>query len=499
MRFTLSLFSFRSAVGGVALGLLTTVGAAAQATRFTAAQLQPDARMLRAALEQLHPGLYRHVDSVDANKRFMALEDQWAQPQTLPHAYRDLTLLLAGLRDAHTYANPLNQNKAVRGALFERPTCLPLHFRIIDKRMIVTAAVDSGALPRGTEILSIDDRPVAVILDSLLPAVRADGANDGNRLDRLELTDDEPVESFDALYPLFFSVGRSFALTVKASDKAAPRTVVVGAVPAVARKSALARRGADHHWRLTFPDRRTARLTLPDFVTWRDPKFDWKKWLAESFATIQSKGADALILDVRRCEGGNDEVVTELLRYLTTQPLTRVPQRQLWRTDHVPDNLLPFLDSWDPALKKLNPADFRHATDGGYERIAERAARVPLKPHPTAFSGKHIYALCGPRNSSASFQLLQELQAARLATLVGRPTGGNRRGTSGGKFFLLRLPNTGLEVDVPLISYAPLRAQPDEGLEPDDVVEHTVEGLRAGIDPEMARVSELLRDERTER
>ncbi|MBC7448661.1 MAG: hypothetical protein H7330_11445 [Hymenobacteraceae bacterium] len=486
---------------GVLLLLTTAPVSHAQTIRFAPSQLQPDARLLHSALAQLHPGLYRHIDSVEIARRFAELETQWEKPQTLPAAYRDLSLLLASFHDAHTYANPTNQSKTVRAALFGRATCLPFHFRLIEKRMIVTAAVDSGALPRGTEVTRIDDRSVESILDSLLPAVRADGANDANRLSRLEIRGDESVETFDALYSLFFFVGRSFALTAKASDKAAPRSVTVAALPASAREAALARRRTTDvpYWRLEFPDSRTARVTLPGFDTWRDPKFDWKKWLAESFATIRAKRIEALVIDVRRCEGGNDEVVIELLRYLSPKPLTRVPLRRLWRVDHIPNGLLPFLDTWNPALKNLSPADFYATTDGAYERLADRTNRTQLRPYATAFTGKTIYALCGPRNSSAAFQLLHELQAARLATLDGQPTGGNRRGITGGQFFMVRLPNTGLEVDLPLISYAPLRAQPDAGLEPDDLVEPTIEALRAGIDQEMARVRALLREERTER
>ena len=500
MRFSTRRFLFLWAWCGAAWLLNAPVGHA-QGTRLTAAQLQPDARLLRAALEHLHPSLYRHVDSLEVVRRFAVLEAQWAQPQSLPSAYRELTLLLAGLRDAPTYANPANQSKTVRAALFGRATCLPFHFRLIEKRMIVTAAVDSGALPRGTEVLKINEIAVATILDSLLPAVRADGANDGNRLSRLELAGDESVETFDALYPLFFPAGRPFVLTVKASDTAPELVLTVPALPAAARETALTRyrTGAAAHWRLDFPDPHTARLTLPTLATWREEKRDWKSWLAASFATIQAKRAGALILDVRACDGGHDVVVAELLRYLTTKPLARVPQRRLWRADHIPANLQPFLDSWSAELKTISPADFKLTNDGAYERLADRAARLPLQPYPTAFSGKNIYALCGPRNSAAAFQLLLELQTAHLATLVGRPTGGNRRGTTGGQFFLLRLPNTGFEVDLPMVSYAPLRAQADDGLEPDDFVESTVAALRAGTDPEMARVTALLRDERTER
>lgn len=491
-------FVLSALIGGAAL-LLPAPGRA-QGGRLQPGQLQPDARLLRDALERLHPCLYRHVDSLEVTHRFAVLETQWAQPQTLATAYRDLTMLLAGLRDAATYANPRHQSKAVRGVLFDRATSLPFHFRLVDKRMFVTAATDSGALPRGTEITRINDVAVPVILDTLLAATRADGANDFNRFSRLEIRGDEPVETFDALYPLFYPVGRVFTLTVRTTEKAAPRSLTVAPLPASAREAELARRRPTNpRWRLDFPDRRTARLVFPDLAPSAAPKPDWKNWLAESFATIQAKHIDALILDVRAAADGPDEVVSELLRYLTPKPLPRLPQRRLWRFDQVPAGLLAFLEPSTPTLTTLSPADFQATSDGAYERLADRTARVPLRPYPTAFVGKNAYVLCGPRNSGGVFQLLQEIQTAHLATLVGQPTGGNRRGTSGGEFFRLRLPNTGLEVDVPLIAFSPLRAQPDEGLQPDDIVEPTVEVIRAGTDPDMARVRALLRDERTER
>jgi hypothetical protein len=348
--------------------------------------------------------------------------------------------------------------------------------------------------------MRIDDIAVSAILDTLLTVTRADGANDLNRLRRLEVRGDEQAEAFDILYPLFYPVGGRLALTVRSDDKAPSRQLIVDALPAIVREDALARRySTEAGWRLDFLDTRTARLTLTSLVPGADTKLDWKKWLAESFATIQAKRIEALVLDVRAAEDGTDEVVSELLRYLALKPLPRVPQRRLWRTDQVPPGLQSFLEASSPLLSSLRPADFQATNDGAYERLSDRTVRVPIRPYPTAFAGKNTYALCGPRNSGAVFQLLQELQAAHLATLVGQPTGGNRRGTTGGQFFRLRLPNTGLEVDVPMISYSPLRAQPDEGLQPDDLVEPTVEALRAGIDPEMARIQALLRDERTER
>ncbi len=61
----------------------------------------------------------------------------------------------------------------------------------------------------------------------------------------------------------------------------------------------------------------------------------------------------------------------------------------------------------------------------------------------------HIFI--GPQTSSATFQLADFVRRSGIATLVGEPTGGNRRGINGGCFYFLRLPGTGLEIDLPLV------------------------------------------------
>jgi hypothetical protein len=54
-----------------------------------------------------------------------------------------------------------------------------------------------------------------------------------------------------------------------------------------------------------------------------------------------------------------------------------------------------------------------------------------------------------------------------LARIYGQPTGGNQRGINGGSFFFVRLPNSGLEADLPLVGVFPKEPKPDAGLLPD--------------------------------
>jgi C-terminal processing protease CtpA/Prc len=108
-------------------------------------------------------------------------------------------------------------------------------------------------------------------------------------------------------------------------------------------------------------------------------------------------------------------------------------------------------------------------------------------PH---FAGR-VFVLVGPSNSSATFQFADTIKRRGLGTLVGRTTGGNRRGINGGAFFFLKLPHSGIELDVPLIGTFPSDAQPDAGVEPDVRVTPTVDDIAHGRDAELDKALAL--------
>jgi C-terminal processing protease CtpA/Prc len=100
--------------------------------------------------------------------------------------------------------------------------------------------------------------------------------------------------------------------------------------------------------------------------------------------------------------------------------------------------------------------------------------------------------IIGAVNSSATFEFARALRAHQLGTLVGQTTGGNQRGINGGAFFFLRLPNSGIELDLPLIGQFPAGDPPDAGLEPDIAVQTTIDAIAAGRDAELGAVMEAI-------
>jgi hypothetical protein len=178
----------------------------------------------------------------------------------------------------------------------------------------------------------------------------------------------------------------------------------------------------------------------------------------------------------------------DLLSHLIASDLPAEPVRRRVRYRRVPDDLVPYLDTWDRSFLDWGASAVEPSA--GFFRLTKYdndASGSVVKPRPPRFTGR-VWVLVGAANSSATFEFAQAVQRNRLGTLVGQPTGGNQRGINGGAFFFLRLPRSGLELDLPLIGQFPDGERPDAGLEPDVLVVPAVSDIAGGRDAELEAV-----------
>jgi hypothetical protein len=501
----------RGAAGPALLLALASIaparGAAQSASRepvLLSAELLADVAILRRAYTEMHPGLLRYNTPEQVEASFRALEAEFARDRPLGEAYRALSVFLATIRCGHTYANFYNQPKDVVAALFQRQTRVPFRFRWLERRMIVTRSF-AGAAPLrpGTEVLAIDGVPVGAILDSLMQVSRADGGNDAKRVANLEVTGADRWEAFDIYHPLFFPrTGPRLRLDVLAPGAKARAVLDVDAQGDEQRleqfRASQPSAGVDSAavFTLSYATPRTAVLRMPTWALY-DSKWDWQGYLQQTFEELDRRKVTGLVLDLRDNEGGLD-VGNVILSHLAKAEL-RLPQyERRVRYRRAPADLVPYLDTWDRSF-----LDWGEAASGPSGSMFFRLTRYDddasgadiVRPAAPRFGGQ-VLVLVGAGNSSATFQFAQVVQRERLGRLVGQPTGGNQRGINGGAFFFLRLPNSHLEVDLPLIGSFPAEERPDAGLLPDVPVTRTVEGIARGRDEELDEALSLLRSGR---
>jgi Peptidase family S41 len=473
---------------GLGAGLFTLVprqAFGAAPAQLSGSKIKGDIAILRAAYTQMHPGLYRYATPAQMAARFDVLERDWSRDQSLASAYLSLSHFLASIKCGHSYANFYNQSEAVQRQLFGDIPRLPILFRWINGQIVITCnqSEDESLMP-GTTVTRINGVATQAILKRLIPLIRADGSNDAKRIALLELRAEDEWESFDIFFNLVFPGAATYALDLIDGDgrvsKASVAPISLDKRRAAKRNSAQARADGSV-WNIDYRADGVAILTMPDWGLY-DSKWDWAAYLDTCFAELDRRKTKALIVDIRGNEGGLDCGNAVIARMIDT-PLTveAVERRVRYRT--MPAALKPYLDTWDPSFATLGEGaqDLRN----GFFRLDAGPANS-IAPKGPRFGGKLIL-LCDAQNSSATFQFANIVKSYKLGTVIGAPTGGNRRGINGGSFYFLRLPNSGLEADLPLVGFFRTTPQPDAGLVPDINITLSARDIAINRDPAMER------------
>lgn len=445
-----------------------------------------DIAILRSAWETMHPGLYRYSTPEQITARLDGLAEAWATPATFRQRFLALSRVTASVRCGHTYPNPYNARAAARDPLYADRSLVPFRFRWIDSAMVVTHDDEGqGRFAPGTIITAIDGVPTSELLSRLIPLARADGTSVGKQTSLMEVRGEDRYEAFDIHLPLVLPVRDTARFTL------ADGTVVAAPLFTLAKRQASLPAAAQpardaNPWTLTREDDGIARLTMPTWGLYNST-FDWKSWLAGVMDDLTASGARGLIVDLRGNEGGSDCGDTILARLIAGDlPLPRDPSWVRYRK--APEALLPHLDTWDRSF--LDWGDQAVASDErpGFFRLVrdgDGTGGTVIRAEGQRFAGP-VAVICDASNSSATFSFCRTVKDNGLATLIGQTTGGNRRGINGGAFAFLRLPTSGIEVDLPLIAGFPLTPQPDAAILPDLAVPTTAQDIARGRDPQMA-------------
>lgn len=463
--------------------------------------LQEDVHILEKTLKYYHPGIYRYNTEEEIDKGLADLRKQFSEEQGEASVLLAFAKFANQLQCGHTYTNPWNMDAALRKRFMDKVHYLPFGFQLIDQQMVITRNVSNiKEIQTGTIIQSINGIPVERIIDSLLQVTKADGLHtQAHRLKTLELDafGMRDHQIFDMYFPLFFPMEKAaFEITYQDGDKTYSKLT-----PALSRADRMQKMEEKYgkapvkseKWDFYIDENQVAVVQLSDFAIW-SWDFDYKKWMADAFQQIKDQNAKGVVIDIRGNSGGLSEVSDELLTYLVKEDIQlENTYRQVIRNYQADSTLWPYLDGYDTSLKNGLPREYVDPLDNGMYQLKTQGDSKLIQAKALAFSGP-IFFVADATNSSATFSLLSAVQSNDIAKIVGEPGGGNKQGINGGSYFFLRLPNSKMEIDIPLIYYQPPTQMPDESIQPDISVKTTIEDIVNGKDAPMEKIKELMKE-----
>ena len=427
-------------------------------------ELKEDFQLFRTALEEAHPGIYRYETKSSMDGSFEAIEKQLHQPLNQQEFYKILNPVLAKIGCGHTKLIPSEDNGFMY--YYNTETLFPLKLFLDKNKAYVRYSYDTdNKLEPGTEITSINGMDMEEIIQGLLNNLFSDGHNQTFKYYELN-------RYFNALFSNFYlDEGKShneFNITYKHHGRKGSR-----ALPSVSYQKVLEHDAAEQNstpYQLEFKNAKTALMTIRTF--WPDgEKYNFEAFLKESFAEINDKNIENLILDLRGNEGGKDAFGSLLLSYLVNadfryyDKLVVATNEKFSFVDHA--QLPEGYDELRALITQTEDGEFR------WEHNGNLTVQTPQE-HP--FKGQ-IYVLIDGACFSVTSEFCAVANHLDRVSFIGEETGGGYYGNNSGAFVIVTLPNSKMKLGIPLMAYYTAVKDyefTDRGIMPDHPIRNTI-------------------------
>lgn len=406
-------------------------------TRFTIDQLQEDLRLMRSAMEKLHPAMYDYISKED----FDALFDQRFKGRKgsmeLEETFRMFAPLMARMGCMHSNVwMPSGYWDNQQGKLF------PIKMRFVGKSAYAYRSYsETDSLPAGAEVLSINGKPMKEILRDLKMVISADARSDQYKKFRLGFR-------FPLLYSLFYGHPDLFLVVYRNPGEETNRKAEIFPVPTIRIwKNMREPRDLDLDIR---DDISTAIMTIPHFVYYND-RDKFYDFVDGSFAEIEKRGIKNLIIDLRGNNGGDPFCAARLFANIAHEPVPYLSQP--------------------------------------YGRYAPLAEPVPLGENH--FNGK-LYVLIDGGGASTTGHLLGLLKHRKIGTLVGEETGATYICHDASTSFVLRHTRFQVWIATGTFASAVQGLPQDRGILPDIPVSPAPHDIAVGRDTVLEHTLSLI-------
>jgi len=454
--------------------------------KYPAEALKEDLKVLWDMLEEGHGGFDRYTPASMLKKSFDEAMKGLTGPLTEFDFYLRLLPLIAEVKDGHTRA----QISPPAGAfLDDQPIVIPVGLRFLGgKACIFRNLSEDRGIQEGAELLTINAMPVGEILSKLLPLIPNDAGIQTRKLRQLEYP-----ATFGRLFALRFGRPDSYRIRLRLYQSKDVQEITVPGIKGKDVVRILYERYPDAATRrplyeLSF--RGTAAiLTIRGFGD--DPgkgSLPYPEFLNNAFRTLEEKKTPNLIIDLRGNGGGRDEYGKLLFAHVMDRPFLYYKALET-KKDHY--DLFRFTDESPKDVEDL-AKQVKQNGRGWFDVLAHPNSGLQQPENP-GFIGRVAILLDG-LSFSATGETTSLFHFYKKAVFFGEECGAGYYGNTSGFMVMATLPNTRIQIRIPLVLYTvAVDGYPkDRGIVPEVPVSPTIEDLLTGRDPVLERALQYL-------
>ncbi|MFD0767300.1 S41 family peptidase [Mucilaginibacter lutimaris] len=454
--------------------------------------LKQDFDLTIRSLKEAHTGLYWY-NSQDAFDRYVRKKrGQLHDGMNGLEFYQLLAPIIAYTKEGHTN---IRLSKVLQQYLQQRVCYLPVFIKILNGKIYLLNDLPM-ARSRGSELLSVNGVKAGTLLQRFMTFEPSDGYNVTGKYRWIEEN-----AKFNLYYARCFPATKAFTISFKdAGGKILTLSKLPGLPLDSLRKQYTAALNSIPNSVFTLPAKlaidstsATAVLTINSFQKRRytAANMDFHTFVKDAFYCIKKQRVSKLIIDIRKNGGGTEGYEDYLLSFMIRNDYLKYSYVQASAFHY---SFYPFSDYRSDWMGLDSALRAEHYKSRGGRILRKPGVEEHEKPQADPYTGAIIVLTSGLTYSGGS-EFASLMRNHTNATFIGEETAGGYYGNTSGYRITLQLPNTGLEVAIPILKFVvntPKHGNPfGRGVLPDIAIQPTIQQYLQGIDPEMLRAQKL--------
>ena len=451
--------------------------------KFNVTDLLEDFDLFTLALEEAHAGLYNYISPQRYNTLTDSIKKGLTHSMSDMEFYRLLCPIIEAIKCGHTRISLSNQTNEY---LNNQNIFFPFQLRFISGKAYVLKNLQDNTIQPGSEILSINNRPIPALVSEIFKMQNSDGGITTGKYKKLD-------EKFHELYCQFIEQSQSFNVQYIPYEVNKPKEIIFTGISNNDWWNKINSNNSPAKKLLNLKvldNSGIAVLDIRKFVSQEinEAYGSFQQFMDSAFKVIKEKNLQNLIIDLRGNGGGN--IADELIPYLITH------QIQFYKTIDAPKTRYSFLEHTDNGIffneANVNKWNKYRNENGRYDLLGSRNENI--NPSPLVYNG-NLCILIDGNSFSATAQLASILHDQKRAMFFGEETGGSYLGSSSGDYINLTLPHSQIKVTIPIRNYilnVSLSSKIRRGVIPDYEISNTIKDILEGNDAEMEFVIDYI-------